>query len=110
MPLVIASPGIGDLRQVCLHLSHLLIEAGVRFVSMDLGGKVESSISWVDYSDVSIASDYLALVEKLNSSPAVHIGNSKPLPLWILPPRKILIGFQGSSALGHFQGGAIKWW
>ena len=110
-PLVIASPGIGDLRQVYRHLSPLLIEAGVRFVSMDLRGLGESSIDWADYSDVSIASDYLALVEQLNSSPAVLIGNSKTASSVVIASTEDPDKVSGIILLGPFAREVpIKWW
>jgi len=74
--LVIAAPGMGDLRQVYRHLRSPLQDKGLRFVTMDLRGVGESSVGWSDYSDAAIGSDMLALADHLNAGPAVMVGNS----------------------------------
>ena len=75
-PLIVAAPGMGDLRSTYRHLQPLLTEAGFRFVSLDLRGAGESSVDWDDASDAALAGDVAALVTHLGGGPAVLIGNS----------------------------------
>lgn len=75
-PLVVAAPGMGDLRAVYRFLGPSVAAAGFRFVSMDLRGVGESSTEWDDYSDAAIGEDMAALVRHLDAGPAVLIGNS----------------------------------
>jgi pimeloyl-ACP methyl ester carboxylesterase len=75
-PLVIALPGMGDLRQQYRYLRPYLIEAGFRLVTMDVRGQGESSARWNDYSAQAAGQDVLALMAHLNVGSAVVIGNS----------------------------------
>ena len=54
--LVIAAPGMGDLRQVYRHFIPEAAKRGLRVVTMDLRGMGESSVDWPDYSDAAIGS------------------------------------------------------
>jgi pimeloyl-ACP methyl ester carboxylesterase len=76
-PLLICSPGLGDLRAEYRFLAPQLVEAGFRVVTMDLRGHGESSAAWPDYSAAAIGSDMLALIRHLEAGPATIIGNSK---------------------------------
>jgi pimeloyl-ACP methyl ester carboxylesterase len=76
-PLVICSPGLGDLRAEYRFLAPQLVEAGFRVVTMDLRGHGESSAAWPDYSAAAIGADMLALIRHLDAGPATIIGNSK---------------------------------
>lgn len=75
-PLVVAIPGMGDLRGEYRHLSPHLIAAGYRVVSLDVRGHGESSASWDDYSAHAVARDALALIDHLDAGPAVVLGSS----------------------------------
>lgn len=75
-PLIIAVPGIGDLRQTYRFLVPLLLAAGHRVVTVDPRGQGESSARWDDYSPVAMGDDLLALIRSLNAGPAVILGNS----------------------------------
>ena len=75
-PLVIAVPGMGDLRSTYRFLTPKLVAAGYRVVSLDVRGHGESSVRWDDYSVGAIAADILALVATLGGGPAHVIGNS----------------------------------
>lgn len=75
-PLVIALPGMGDLRQQYRYLRPFLISAGYRVVTMDVRGQGESSVEWADYSGHAAARDVLALMNKLRAPSAIVIGNS----------------------------------
>ena len=74
--LVIAAPGMGDLRQVYRHFIPEATKRGLRLVTMDLRGMGESSVDWPDYSDAAIGADMLALAHHLASGPAFLVGNS----------------------------------
>ena len=75
-PLVVAVPGLGDLRQSYRRLAPRLAAAGYRMVTADLRGMGDSSAAWSDYSAMAIGDDLLALVRHLDAGPAVLVGNS----------------------------------
>jgi pimeloyl-ACP methyl ester carboxylesterase len=75
-PLIIAVPGMGDLRSTYRFLAPKLVEAGYRVVSLDVRGHGESSVSWDDYSVGALAGDILALIRSLDAGRAHVIGNS----------------------------------
>lgn len=74
--LVVAAPGMGDLRQVYRHLIEEGTSRNLRIVTMDVRGIGDSSVDWSDYSDAAIGSDMLALAHHLDSGPAILVGNS----------------------------------
>ncbi len=74
--LVIALPGMGDLRQQYRYLRPYLAHAGYRVVTMDVRGQGESSVHWPDYSAHAAGRDVLALMDALQASSAIVIGNS----------------------------------
>lgn len=74
-PLVVAVPGMGDLRSSYRFLVPRLVEAGFRVATVDLRGHGESSIAFAAYDDVAAASDIVALIEHLGG-PAIVLGNS----------------------------------
>ncbi len=75
-PMVIAIPGMGDLRSEYRALRPLLQQAGYRVVTMDVRGHGETSARWSDYSAHAVGRDALALIEHLGAGPAVILGNS----------------------------------
>jgi pimeloyl-ACP methyl ester carboxylesterase len=74
-PLVLASPGLGDLRSTYRFLVPELVAAGYRVATVDLRGHGGSSTGWPGYSETDVAGDLLALIEHLGG-PAVLVGNS----------------------------------
>ncbi len=74
-PLVVCTPGLGDLRQAYRFLVGPLVDAGYRVATMDLRGSGESSADWPSYTPQAIGTDILALVEHLGGRAAL-IGNS----------------------------------
>ena len=80
-PLVVLSPGVGDLRQAYRFLAPKLAQAGYRVAAADLRGHGDSSMGWpsVTGKDVisrtDIAGDLLALIRQLGG-PAVIVGHS----------------------------------
>ena len=75
-PLVLAIPGMGDLRSEYRALRPLLVQAGYRVVTMDVRGHGDTSARWGDYSAHAVGRDALALINHLGAGPAVILGNS----------------------------------
>ena len=75
-PLVLAVPGMGDVREEYRFLRPFLKNAGYRVVTVDLRGFGGSDAGWRDYSARAIADDLLRLETQLGQSRAVFIGNS----------------------------------
>jgi pimeloyl-ACP methyl ester carboxylesterase len=75
-PLILAIPGMGDLRSEYRLLRPALQQAGYRIVTMDVRGHGESSARWADYSAHAVGCDALALIEHLKAGSAVILGNS----------------------------------
>ena len=74
-PLVVLSPGIGDLRQSYRFLAPLIAKAGYRVAAADMRGHGESTMGWQSISRSDVASDLLALIRQIGG-PAVIIGHS----------------------------------
>lgn len=74
--LILAIPGMGDLRSEYRRLTPLLQQAGYRVVTMDVRGHGESSAVWSDYSAHAVGRDALALLTHLDAGPAVILGTS----------------------------------
>jgi pimeloyl-ACP methyl ester carboxylesterase len=74
-PLVVAVPGMGDLRSSYRELTAPLADAGFRVAVLDLRGHGDSDTTFRQYGDTATASDILALIDELGG-PAVVIGNS----------------------------------
>jgi len=75
-PVILALPGMGDLRSVYRLLRPMLQRAGYRVVTMDVRGFGETSARWNDYSAHAVGRDALALLAHLKAGPAVILGNS----------------------------------
>ncbi|WP_163541115.1 alpha/beta fold hydrolase [Occultella kanbiaonis] len=74
-PLVIALPGMGDLRAVYRDLAGPITQAGYRLAVMDLRGHGDSDTTFTTHGDAVTGTDILALADELGES-AVVIGNS----------------------------------
>ncbi|MGW5382317.1 alpha/beta fold hydrolase [Nocardia sp. NPDC003963] len=80
-PLIVLSPGIGDVRQAYRFLAPKLIAAGYRVATVDMRGHGESSTNWKSHdggdaiSRTDVAGDLLALIRHLGG-PAVIVGHS----------------------------------
>lgn len=74
-PLVVAVPGMGDLRSTYRFVVPQLVAAGFRVATLDLRGHGESDVDFGSFDDVAAASDVVALIEHLGG-PASVIGNS----------------------------------
>lgn len=75
-PLVIAVPGMGDVRGEYRYLAPYLNAAGYRVVTADIRGHGASSTQWNDYSAHAVGQDLLALMTHLGQQKAILIGNS----------------------------------
>jgi pimeloyl-ACP methyl ester carboxylesterase len=80
-PLIVLSPGIGDLRQAYRFMAPQLARVGYRVAAADLRGHGESSMGWPSVtgkeaiSRTDVAGDLLALIRHLGG-PAVIVGQS----------------------------------
>jgi pimeloyl-ACP methyl ester carboxylesterase len=74
-PLVVLSPGMGDLRSTYRGLAAALVDAGFRVVTADLRGHGDSSVGWDDVSVPAVAGDLLALLHA-HGGRGVLVGNS----------------------------------
>lgn len=74
-PLIVLSPGLGDLRSTFDGLAARLAAEGARVVTTDLRGHGESSTGWDDYSVSAVADDLLALLHA-HGGRGVLFGNS----------------------------------
>ena len=75
-PLVVAVPGMGDLRSEYRYLTPYLTAAGYRVVTVDVRGHGASSPQWDDYSAHAVAQDLSDLIKHLGQKRAILIGNS----------------------------------
>lgn len=74
-PVILAVPGLGDLRQTYRHVVPQLLEAGITVVTLDLRGHGESDSSFSEFDDEALASDIVALIDHLDRS-VIIMGNS----------------------------------
>ena len=74
-PLVLAVPGMGDLRSSYRELVGPMRDAGYRVAVMDLRGHGASDTTFRTHGDVATGEDLLALIAELGG-PAVVLGNS----------------------------------
>lgn len=100
-PLVICTPGMGDLRRVYRFAVPALVAAGFRVATMDLRGHGDSDATFSSYDDVAAGQDVLALAEHLGG-PAVLVGNSMSAgaAVWAAAERPDLVA--GIALLGPF--------
>ena len=74
--LILAIPGMGDLRSEYRLLRPKLTAAGYRVVTMDVRGFGETSARWEDFSAHAVGRDALSLIGHLDAGSAVILGNS----------------------------------
>lgn len=115
-PLVVAVPGMGDLRSSYRELVTPLLEAGYRVAVTDLRAHGESDTTFREFGDIATARDLIALVEELGG-PAVVLGNSmgSAAAAWAAAERPDLVAglvFYGpllrDPAMGRATTGALR--
>jgi pimeloyl-ACP methyl ester carboxylesterase len=74
-PLVVLSPGMGDLRSSYRYQVPALVGAGYRAVSVDLRGHGDSDTTFTTYGDEPTSGDLVDVIKSFDS-PAVIVGNS----------------------------------
>jgi pimeloyl-ACP methyl ester carboxylesterase len=74
-PLVLLSPGLGDVRASFRAMAPYLVAAGYRVATADLRGHGDSSSGFASYGDDETAGDLAALLDQLGA-PAIIVGNS----------------------------------
>ena len=74
-PLVVAVPGMGDLRSSFRELVAPLVAAGFRVAVTDLRAHGDSDVTFREFGDLATAGDLTALIEELGG-PAVVLANS----------------------------------
>lgn len=110
-PLVIAAPGMGDLRHVYRHIRNDVAQAGIRLVTVDLRGMGDSSTGWSQLDDAAVASDYLALIDHLDAGAAVLVGNSLSCASAVLAATDAPDKVSAIMLLGPFvRDVPLKWW
>ncbi|MCW4464752.1 alpha/beta hydrolase [Glutamicibacter sp. MNS18] len=75
-PLIIALPGMGDLRQTWDAIIPALVAAGYQVAAMDLRGHGQSDTTFNDHGDLATAEDFLALAKHLGKDRVILLGNS----------------------------------
>ncbi|GAA1987859.1 alpha/beta hydrolase [Isoptericola halotolerans] len=101
-PLLVAVPGMGDLRSTYDDVTPALVEAGWRVVVVDLRGHGDSDTTFTHHGDDVTGADLLALVEHLDAGPAVLMGSSMgaSAAAWAAAERPDLV--RGLVLLGPF--------
>jgi pimeloyl-ACP methyl ester carboxylesterase len=74
-PLVVAVPGMGDLRSTYRELVGPLVAAGYRVAVTDLRAHGESDTTFHEFGDIATGGDLIALIDELGG-PALVLGNS----------------------------------
>ena len=100
-PVIIAAPGMGDLRQTYRHILPELLDAGITVVSLDLRGHGESDSSFSDFDDEALASDLVALIDHLDR-PVIVMGNSMAAGAAVIAAAERPSAVQGLVLVGPF--------
>lgn len=110
-PLIIAAPGMGDLRHSYRFIREPIATGGNRLLTMDLRGMGESSTDWSALDDAAVASDFLALVKHVDAGPAVLVGNSLSCASAVLAATEAPESVAGIVLLGPFvRDVPTAWW
>ena len=75
-PLIVCSPGMGDIRDAFAPLAEHFVACGYRVARVDLRGHGDSTARFDRYGDEATARDLLTVIEALGGGPAVLAGAS----------------------------------
>jgi pimeloyl-ACP methyl ester carboxylesterase len=110
-PLVLLSPGMGDLRSSYRFQVPDLVRAGFRAVTVDLRGHGDSDATFPDYGDEPTSEDLVEVIAHFDG-PAVIVGNSMSAGAAVIAAARhremvsglVLIGpFVRDAKIGAFQ-------
>ena len=100
-PVLVAVPGLGDLRQTYRHVVPQLLDAGITVVTLDLRGHGESDSSFTEFDDEALASDIVALIDHLDR-PVIVMGNSMAAGAAVIASAERPSAIQGLVLVGPF--------
>lgn len=100
-PLVVLSPGMGDLRSTYAGLAARLAGDGFRVLTADLRGHGGSSVGWDEVSPAAVAGDLLALLHA-HGGRGVLVGNSYSGSAAVLAAAREPAAVAGLVLLGAF--------
>jgi len=100
-PVLVAVPGLGDLRQTYRHVVPQLLDAGITLVTLDLRGHGESDSSFTEFDDEALASDIVALIDHLDR-PVIVMGNSMAAGAAVIASAERPSAIQGLVLVGPF--------
>lgn len=109
-PLIVCVPALGDVRAEYRFLAPRLAEAGFRVVTMDVRGHGETSAVWPDYSVAGIGADIIAVVQHLDSGPAIIIGTSMAAGAAVWAAAEAPEAIAGLVLIGPFVRDVIPVW
>jgi pimeloyl-ACP methyl ester carboxylesterase len=92
-PLIVCTPGMGDLRTSYRFLAPALVAAGFRVAVMDLRGHGDSAVTFSEYGDRPTAGDIEALIAELGGPATRHDIAERALAV-ITAPSLIVMGQQ----------------
>lgn len=75
-PVVLLSPGMGDLRESYRALIPALVSAGYRAIAIDLRGHGDSDVRFDSYGDAETADDLITVLDAIGAERATVVGNS----------------------------------
>jgi pimeloyl-ACP methyl ester carboxylesterase len=75
-PLVICSPGMGDMRDAYQPLARILVSHGYRVATMDVRGHGDSSADFTRYGDEATADDFLKVADELSHGTQVVLAGA----------------------------------
>jgi pimeloyl-ACP methyl ester carboxylesterase len=75
-PVILAIPGMGDLRSEYRFIRPALQDEGYRVITMDARGFGETTAKWDDFSARAVGRDAVAVLKHIGVGPATIMGNS----------------------------------
>jgi len=100
-PLVVLSPGMGDVRSSYRFQFDALVNAGYRVVAVDLRGHGDSDATFTSYGDEATSADLVAVIAHFGG-PAVIVGNSMSAGAAVLAAAREPHAVRGLVLVGPF--------